>query len=36
MTELEADLQTICMQTEDHQEGVQAFKEKRKPNFQGR
>ena len=36
MTELEADLQTICMKTEDHQEGVQAFKEKRKPEFQGR
>ncbi len=33
--ELEANLQTICMQTQDHKEGVAAFKEKRKPLFQG-
>lgn len=34
--ELEADLQTICMQTQDHKEGVAAFKEKRAPEFQGK
>lgn len=33
---LEANLQCICMQTEDHQEGVAAFKEKRSPVFQGK
>jgi 2-(1,2-epoxy-1,2-dihydrophenyl)acetyl-CoA isomerase len=32
----EADLQAICMQTEDHREGVAAFKEKRTPIFTGR
>lgn len=34
--ELEANLQTICMQTQDHKEGVAAFKEKRVPVFQGK
>ncbi|MDU2065370.1 MAG: enoyl-CoA hydratase [Sporomusaceae bacterium] len=34
--ELESDLQTICMQTEDHKEGVKAFKEKRLPVFHGK
>lgn len=32
----EEDLQCICMQTDDHREGVEAFKAKRAPRFQGK
>lgn len=34
--EYEANLQAICMQTADHQEGIAAFKAKRAPIFQGK
>ena len=36
VADLEAFHQARCSQTEDHKEAVQAFKEKRKPVFQGR
>ncbi len=32
----EANVQTICRLTEDHREGLRAFKEKRSPRFQGK
>ncbi len=34
--ELEARLQTIASNTDDHQEGIQAFFEKREPEYQGK
>ena len=34
--ELEANMQAICLETVDHQEGVNAFKEKRKAQFTGK
>ncbi len=34
--EFEADIQSLCMQTGDHTEGVNAFKDKRKPEFKGK
>ncbi len=33
---LESDLQMIASETEDYEEGVTAFREKRKPNYKGR
>ena len=34
--ELEANIQAVALSSEDHQEGRDAFLEKRKPNFQGK
>lgn len=34
--ELEADLQSLCLNSMDHQEGVRAFLEKRNPKFSGK
>jgi 2-(1,2-epoxy-1,2-dihydrophenyl)acetyl-CoA isomerase len=33
---LESLAQSILIKTEDHQEGLRAFRSKRKPKFQGR
>lgn len=34
--DFEASVQTICIQTEDHKEGIRAFAEKREPRFKGK
>ena len=36
LIEIDLHLSSICMGTQDFKEGVRAFVEKRKPNFQGR
>jgi len=33
--EREAELQTLCMETQDYKDGIAAFKEKRQPVFKG-
>jgi 2-(1,2-epoxy-1,2-dihydrophenyl)acetyl-CoA isomerase len=33
---LESLAQSVLIKTEDHQEGIRAFREKRKPKFTGR
>jgi enoyl-CoA hydratase/carnithine racemase len=33
---LESLAQSVLVKTEDHQEGIRAFREKRKPKFTGR
>jgi 1,4-dihydroxy-2-naphthoyl-CoA synthase len=34
--DFESYAQGVCRQTEDHKEGVQAFIQKRKPEFKGK